>query len=246
MQYLGGKSRIAKEIAAVIAPKGLWWEPFCGGLSVSVQLAKYGPGLVSDACLPLISLYRAVRDGWVPPTSVSESEYHDARSLPDSNPLKAFVGFGCSFGGKWFGGYASPDAGRMVLGKRFSRDAAGACARSLARDIGALSKCQLAAQSFFDVSPLSGPAPECIYADPPYVGATGYSATRAFDHDRFWSLCQAWADSGVRVFVSEYDCPVLSSVVWSKTHRSSVSGGNSDLRTERLFQVRPVAKELAA
>lgn len=42
MRYLGGKSKTAKMIAGVIQPRGLWWEPFCGGLSVSVQLAAYG------------------------------------------------------------------------------------------------------------------------------------------------------------------------------------------------------------
>jgi DNA adenine methylase len=102
MQYLGGKSRIAKEIAQVVAPQGFWWEPFCGGLSVSVQLAKFGPGLVSDANPALISLYTSVARGWLPPEALSLEEWREARRLPDSDPRKAFAGFGCSFGGRYF------------------------------------------------------------------------------------------------------------------------------------------------
>jgi len=53
MRYLGGKSRIAKHIAPIVnaartpdRPK--FWDPFCGGLSMAVALAKHGPGIVSD------------------------------------------------------------------------------------------------------------------------------------------------------------------------------------------------------
>lgn len=244
MRYLGGKSRIAKEIAAVIAPKGPWWEPFCGGLSVSVQLAKYGPGLVSDACLPLISLYQAVRNGWEPPVAVSESDYCAARSFPDSDPRKAFVGFGCSFGGKWFAGYAKPvlDNGRMRV---WSEEAA----RVTRRKVDGLRGVSLRCLSFFDEDPGTATTrPECIYADPPYAGTTGYIATGAFDHARFWRHCQDWANSGARVFVSEYACPVPADVVWEKHKPTTVGTGAAHLapRTERLFRILPAQAQRVA
>jgi site-specific DNA-adenine methylase len=69
MQYMGGKTRIAKQIAAEIdkvrKPGQLVWDAFCGGLSVSVALSKNGPVLASDACAPLISLYKAVQEGGI-------------------------------------------------------------------------------------------------------------------------------------------------------------------------------------
>lgn len=107
MQYFGGKSRISKKIAEIVNKKrgGLgFWDPFCGGLSVSLSLG--GRGLITDVHLPLISLYKAVANGWVPPTSLSEDEYQGCKLLEDTDPLKAFAGYACSFGGKWFGGYA--------------------------------------------------------------------------------------------------------------------------------------------
>lgn len=229
MRYLGGKSRIAKEIAAIVAPKGLWWEPFCGGLSVSVQLAKYGPGLVSDASPALISLYQAVRDGWQPPESLSPAQYDGAKLLPDGEPLKAFAGFGCSFGGKWFAGYA----------KGGGRNHCGESARTLAKDVAGIASASLAHCSFFERQPQPGEF-EAIYCDPPYEGTTGYKGVAAFDSAAFWARCQEWASAGARVYVSEYACPVPHEGVWEKPLR--VSAGQSHQRAmavERLFRVLP-------
>lgn len=253
MQYLGGKSRIAKEIAAIVAPKGYWWEPFCGGLSVSVQLAKYGPGLVSDANPALIALYQAVRDGWVPPTSVSEEEYRAAKLLPDSDPRKAFAGFACSFGAKWFAGYAAEvgvrayrKAGEPVKTMVVNKPAAGA--KAIARDSAAIAACDIKHASFFDITPGEDFRPECIYADPPYAGVTGYAGVGRFDHPVFWDRCRLWADHGVRVFVSEYASPEGCAEVWSKSHRDCMrnASGGKTLKTERLFRVLPTAKSRAA
>lgn len=234
MRYLGGKSRIAKEIAAVVAPRGIWWEPFCGGLSVSVQLAKYGPGVVSDVNPALIALYQAVRDGWQPPTSVSKEEHAAAKLLPDSDPLKAFIGFGCSFGGVWFAGLAK------TAGRNYAVESGSA----VTRDIQALATCTLAHLSFFSVDPHTAPCPEVIYCDPPYAGTTGYKGTAPFSHDMFWLYCQVWANRGVRVFVSEYTCPVANAVVWQKRHSSTIGRGAArvsadhvDAPLERLFAV---------
>lgn len=247
MRYLGGKSRIAKRIAAAMSPRGPWWEPFCGGLSVSVHLAKYGPGLVSDIHPALIALYRAVRAGWEPPTSLSREEYAAARELPDDDPLKAFAGFGCSFGGKWFGGYAAECGSRVLQthsgsGKYrvYLTDQAQAVARALRRDLTALVRCELACRDFFEVRPECGRF-ETIYCDPPYAGGvTGY-ATGPFDHAHLWQRCAEWAAAGTRVFVSEYAAGGPSDVVMEVPMRDRLRGGNGAqaLKVERLFYVFP-------
>jgi DNA adenine methylase len=231
MRYLGGKSNIAKELARIIQPKGLWWEPFCGGLSMSVQLAKYGPGLVSDAHPALIALYQAVRAGWQPPEAVTEADYRAARGLPDSDPMKAFIGFGCSFGGRYFEGYARNTAG-VADPSHFP----GVCSRALARDIPTLARCQIKHLSFLDQEPT--PGFDVIYCDPPYAGTTRYS-TGSFDQELFWARCAQWAQAGARVFVSEYSCPFPShaEIVWGK--KQIVQVGGSGHRTERLYRVLP-------
>lgn len=247
MRYLGGKSRLAKQIAAAVAPRGPWWEPFCGGLSVSVQLAKYGPGLVSDVHPALVALYRAVREGWEPPTSVSRAEYEAARALPDTDPRKAFVGFGCSFGGKWFGGYAAEQCTRFMNRRSHGPpsmveiDQVVSTARSLRRDLAVLAACELARLDFLSVPPEPDRF-EVIYCDPPYAGVTGYGLG-AFDHAPFWRRCAEWAALGVRVLVSEYEAHVLAEVVWQRDARDRLraADGSQALKHERLFRVLPLA-----
>ena len=45
--------------------------------------------------------------------NLSKEEYYYIKEHKDENKvLTGFVGFGCSFGGKWFGGYARNRVGR--------------------------------------------------------------------------------------------------------------------------------------
>ncbi len=231
---------MAKQIAAIVAPKGLWWEPFCGGLSVSVELAKFGPGLVSDGNEALIALYQAVRAGWVPPDSVSREQYQAAKSLPNSDPLKAFVGFGCSFGGKWFAGYVKEGRIANYATGPVVRNPLKATSKAIARDLSKMSACELGYIDFLSVVPDGSFSPEAIYCDPPYQGTTGYDAFDSFDHGRFWALCQSWAARGSRVFVSEYACPIAADVVWQTSHDVTVKGKTEkNSRIEKLFRVLP-------
>ncbi len=233
MRYLGGKRRIAQDIARIVnAARGPlpFWEPFCGGLGASRALAAGGPGLITDAFPPLISLYQAVRAGWDPPAALTREEWTAARSLPDSDPRKAFAGFGCSFGGTWFGGYTKPGT-RQAHGRDLHEDPAGACRAALIRDLSALRECAIERLDFLDVEPR--PLPCVIYCDPPYAGTTGYAL--AFDSARFWSRVQGWERVGVPCFVSEFGCPVPHRAVWSRA--VSMKLGTGKPRVERLFRV---------
>lgn len=238
MRYLGGKYRIGRAIAATIAPKGLWWEPFCGGLNVSRHLAAFGPGIITDKHAALIALYRAVAKGWCPPVTLTKEEHRAARTLPDEDPRKAFAGFACSFAGQYFRGFAGDEdrimaaaAGPRPIHTRPAR----AAALSLRQDITTLRHCVFDVLDFLGEPVQDGL--EAIYCDPPYAGVEGYG--EAFDHARFWARCSAWA-TRARVFVSEYTCPVRHVLVWERTHhnRTRVRGAQKQT-TERLFRVLP-------
>jgi DNA adenine methylase len=222
MQYLGGKSRIAKQIVAQIQPhlRGrAVWDPFCGGLSVS---AAFSGGLATDVCAPLIHLYRAVQAGWVPPSHVTPEEHRAARDLPDTDPRKAFAGFGCSFGGRWFGGYARPIPGKMD--HAYS-------ARGLLRDVPRV-------RSFGIVDFLAEeprPIPLAIYCDPPYAGTEEYSQASGFNRGRFLDRLQGWSRF-TDVWASEYDLPI-GQVVWETELRLQAAGGQRGARTERLYRI---------
>lgn len=228
MKYQGGKHHHAKRIVAVLPEKPIVWEPFCGGLSVTVELAKR-PGrlIASDKNKALITLYKGVRDGWEPPR-ITESVYANAKQLPDSDPLKAFCGFGCSFGGKWFGGYARNSRNRDYASEAF---------RGLLRKIGALNGASVKYFDFMRQPVRRDIAPAlCIYADPPYANTTGYAAVGVFDNAAFWRKCRAWAHAGAAVYVSEYTCAVPHREVLS-FDRLCTMASVSKPAVEKVFKV---------
>ena len=244
MQYLGGKSKIAKWLASAIRPalrrpdgsRREFWDAFCGGLSVTLALSETGsPGLATDANPALVALYQAVAAGWDPPSVVTEDDYRAARALPDSDPRKAFCGFACSFGGKWFGGYARAPGVEH-------RSFATAGRTALLRDVDALVErgVSIARANFLEVEP--DPAFDgVLYLDPPYAGTTGYGATGAFDYSRFYRRVAAWSRY-TDVFVSEYGMPAElgGRLAMEFTHDMSVAGGSrKDARVERLYHYGP-------
>lgn len=238
---MGGKTRIAKQLAAEIDKvrrPGQWvWDAFCGGLSMSVALSKNGPVYSTDACVPLIALYRAVQAGWDPPTHVDEATYRAARDLPDTDPMKAFCGFGGSFGGKWFGGYIPSVRSHTVSrgsaqGHTCTNRAYAACGEVIRRDT---RYANIDCVDFLKVAPR--PVDGVLYLDPPYAGTTGYAATGPFASERFVERVRAWS-AFAPVFVSEYEFP-FGVCVWSRELRTGLNGAaNGPVRmTERLYYI---------
>jgi len=102
VQYLGGKKRLAKRIAAILDAERsdgqLFIDMFCGSLAISAAMPNRGPAIANDACVPLINMYKAWREGWRPPEHVSEELYAELKAKQDPNdPLTAFAGFGFCF-----------------------------------------------------------------------------------------------------------------------------------------------------
>lgn len=227
MHYFGGKARIAAKIAEAIGPCETYYEPFVGGGWVLARV-KAKRRLASDANLPLINLWRALMAGWQPPENVSEVEYAEARTLPDDDPRKAFIAIGCSFSGKWFGGYARDNTGRNYASN---------AKNSLLRKVSALTNTFFEHASYEAVSYASQ---SVVYCDPPYQGMTGYGATGAFDWVKFWAFFQKQAERGVKVFVSEYAAPVgwkPALTVETKTDIRTTANGK-EARIENLWVYR--------
>ena len=243
MKYLGGKHRLAKRIAAHLErarPAGApFFDVFAGGLSVTAAMT--GERVANDACLPLINMYRAYAAGWRPPLVLSEETYQELKSKQDpDDPLTAFAGFGCSYSGKWFGGYARswvlPGALGHVSKQHLSAipiNPAGIAARGLAAKQRTIAAATLTAGDFAD---LVIPDGALVYVDPEYRDVERYGFFREpFPHARF----DAWAAALARrcvVLGSEYRPRSLAWVeidAWSTT-RTMVATP----RTERLFAVR--------
>lgn len=231
MQYLGGKSRIAKPISEMLlAAKGArttYVEPFLGAGSVALLAAPhFGRVVVADVVPDLVYLWREAIGGWVPPTEISEEDYQRLRHAAPS-AVRGFAGFPCSFGGKWFGGYARDPKG----GRNFAESAS----RSIVKRGKALAGAEVLHSDYRDLRDLAT-EDAVIYCDPPYAGTTSYGAAGSFDSEAFWEEMREWARRGALVFVSEYAAPTDWTAVWSGTPRTSLAGkGSSERVSERLY-----------
>ena len=195
MQYLGGKSKTRKPIAAFIESKreGLpYLEPFCGGCWITQEVS--GDRTASDGNKALITMYQFLQKGWLPPDEISEEEYAVyKRTQPLDDPLTAFIGIGCSFGGKWFGGYARQYTGyNFAVGGR----------NSLKRQLPKIQDVVFLHRQYTGYSPVN----HIIYCDPPYAKTTGYDGCAKFDSILFWNIMREWSENNI-VIISEYSAP---------------------------------------
>lgn len=229
MQYLGGKSRLAKKFAPVLQAAldegiGMLVEPFVGGFNI-VPTLRLATAACFDIHPGLIRMYQALQHGWLPPETVTEAQYLALRDRCDwDDPLTAFAAFGCSFGGKEWGGYARNTA-RDDYAKR--------ARNSLRKKTKSMDWCVFKCQSFVDVQ---APPGSLVYADPPYAETTRYR-TGDFDHEQFYEWCETQSRRGARVFVSEFMVPNRPGWVPVWEHRRGVQLNYDLLKTEYLIEV---------
>jgi DNA adenine methylase len=222
VRYVGGKSKLATGICEAIlrrlTDQTVYLEPFLGGGSTFAKVAPhFGTAYGSDVSEDLVLMWNALQDGWEPPTGVDDDLYESLRNAEPS-ALRGFVGFGCSFGGKWFGGRAR--GGYQSNGA--PRDHSAESARAATRVAKSMKHARICRQDYRDWEPKSG---WVVYADPPYAGTQGYSAAGAFDSAEFWSVMGSWAANGALVFVSEYAAPSPWEAVFTKRHIRSLQHG---------------------
>lgn len=230
--YMGGKRRIAPAIRAhlmfMVPDKNVtYWEPFLGGgSSFEIIAPMFARAMGSDIHEDLMLMWQAVLDGWNPPTEVSEEEYQAVRRQEPS-PLRGFVGFGCSFGGKWFGGYA-----REREGYNYATGSAGSVRKFRERLKGI--DARLSLRDYRSIIPTPG---DVVYCDPPYADATGYKST--FNHDEFWSWAENLARQGVHVLVSEYNAPEGWESIIEVDVNVNINAETPDRRLEKVFVCNP-------
>ena len=187
MRYFGGKARIANELSKELQSRlkegQAFVDLFCGSCNV-VSKIKAPVRIANDLHKELIALHKAVQEGWIPPSSISELEYKEIKNsneVPDY--LKAFVGFGCSFSGKYWGGYAR---GSEV------RNYATNAKNTLLAKHKTLKDVQFTNLQYHEVSV---PDNSLIYCDIPYKDTTGYS-TGSFQHESFYLWAKEMKDRG--------------------------------------------------
>lgn len=233
MIYMGSKAKIAKYLLPIVKrylTKDRWYvEPFCGGCNM-IDKVRHDKRIANDYNKYLIALFKALQEGIEFPVYISKEEYDTVKQNKENFPdwYVGYVGFVCSFRGKFFNGW-----------KCSLFDTKDGDVRNYQRE----SLNNLLSQSFFlrDVKFTCGsykdlliPENSVIYCDPPYQDTTSYKNESEFNHDEFWQWCRDMVNKGHDVLVSEYNAPDDFVAVWNKQVNSRLSGKNV-ISIEKLF-----------
>jgi DNA adenine methylase len=236
---MGSKARYANELVQIItqhAPgRTHWIEPFVGGANLIEKVPPTFNRIGNDANKYVIKMFQALQNNWTPPDTIDESEYQFYRSLSididnkwfDGSlaPLIGFVGIGCSYSGKWFGGYARGDDK--------NGNPRNYCLESKRNVLKQLPHIQTVKFISKDYKDLFIPDNSILYCDPPYQNATKYEIP--FSYDEFWDWCAVQSQHNA-VFVSEYNAPSDWVCLWSRDVHSSLTKDTGSKRaTEKLF-----------
>lgn len=228
MRYQGGKSRIAKQIAQIITStigeNPTFVSLFCGTCSIESKVEGFSKKILNDKHEYLIEMLKGVQNGYELPDDISEEEYKYIREHKDDDKvLSGFVGFGCSFGGKWFGGYAR---------NKTETNYAAQSKKSLLKDMTTLGDAEFICKDYHDVEL---PDKCVIYADPPYNNTTGYNKEK-FNSNEFWNYARKISEDHI-MLISEQTAPDDFVAVWSKpfTRTLNVNKEKQFKVTEKLF-----------
>ena len=230
MVYMGSKNRIAKELIPIITkdlkPNQWYVEPFVGGANM-IDKIEHPYKLGADNNKYLIALLEAVQNGQELPEHITKDEYIAVKTNKDNYPdwYVGFVGFVCSFRGKFFGGYSGYYTTKTGIQRNYIKERIN---NILKQNLDGI---KLVCSSY---DALDIPANSIIYCDPPYNDTTKYKDS--FDSDAFWQWCRDKAKEGHTVYVSEYNAPEDFKCIWEKQINSNL-GGTSKTATEKLFTI---------
>jgi DNA adenine methylase len=243
MRYFGGKAKIAKQISSYInnlscnisevnkeSPNisqnllththththSVYVEPFCGSCNVATKV-NISNKILNDKHPYLIAMWKELQDGWIPPDNISEELYYKIKAKQDQYPyLAGFVGFACSFAGKYWGGYArdNKDVDKVELYALRGHN-------SVLKKLETLKDAEFTNKDFSELSFKNS----LIYCDPPYKGTTPYykSLLGDFSYDKFLRWVKEQSKENL-VLVSEYkhNVPKTAAIVLEIKSKTSI------------------------
>lgn len=242
MQYFGGKERISKQLSLFLNEQLKDGQPFvdlfCGSCNIISKIDDNRVRIANDKHKYLIAMWQAIQNGYELPQELTKEQYLNIKQNLDDDPaLSGFVGFGCSFGGKWFGGYAKSE------NRNYCMNAYNSTMKKLStmKDV-----------QFYnnDYSNFILPNNSLVYCDIPYKNTTQYCAKEVgvFDHDKFYE----WVDKNSKrydIYISEYVENVLAGyeIVWEMASKQDIrdKNGNQKRTIEVLIKAKPTVFEVA-
>ena len=235
MQYFGGKVKIAKDLSLFLNQYikennfKNFVDMFCGSCNISSKINIEGTRYANDKHSYLIAMWESLQKGWIPPTVLTKEEYNFIKDNKDLNKaLTGFVGFGCSFSGKWFGGFAKSGGRNYCLNAH----------NSIIKKLNNLKDVKFSNKDYKD---FVLPEKSLIYCDIPYKDTTPYCKKEVgvFDHKEFYSWCETQKEKGHTILISEYagNVPTKGKILWSKCSKKDIRDikGIQQKTTEVLF-----------
>jgi len=205
-QYVGGKMRIGKKIHEIIkdyefeltgANSMSYMEPFVGMAGVLRHVAGEGgrPSIIGcdyEECI--ISFWKGIQDGWEP-TPITNEKFKETKINGDeSDPMYAYIAFGCSFRGMKWVKFCEDGMGRAI--RRIQKSNF----KDTMKDVFFMNN-----RSYIDHIPSGA----LIYCDPPYSNSCfNYGAKNLlrFDSVLFWETMRKWSEENI-VLISERNAP---------------------------------------
>lgn len=223
MRYFGGKAKLAKYLIPIIQSYIKdhigYLEPCVGGCNI-IEGINHTNKYACDKHPQLIAMWKELQNGWIPPTIITKEDYLTIKDAGEDY-LKGFVGFGCSFGGKYFGGYA---------GLNEDRNYALNAKNSVLKKISKLKDVKFFCKDYKELNPNN----LLIYIDPPYANTTKYTVD--FDSTEFWQWCRTYSKTNT-ILISEYTAPDDFECIWSKEVKTDMNSNNGKIdRIEKLFK----------
>ena len=218
MRYFGGKARISKSLSeylnSQLKEKQTFVDLFCGSCNVISQINNGRLRIANDKHYYLIEMWKALQNNWEMPNEISEEEYQYIKNNKDEKPyLTGFVGFGCSFSGKWFGGYCRDNANRNY------------CLSAKNSNLKKMSNLQDVLFYNLDYQDVNIPYGSLVYCDIPYKNTTPYCKKEVgtFNHEEFYQWVRNNADK-YDIYISEYkeNVPNDFEIVWELKSRKNI------------------------
>lgn len=214
MRYQGGKTLIAKPIAEIISAERereredvAFVSLFCGTCAVESKLVDcFDKVICNDKNRYIVEMFKAFQNGYEFPDFVDYEMWDYVRNHKEENlALTGFIGFGCSFGGRFFQGYARNKGDRNNCAKEAKN--------SLLKIKDAVQKMEFSNLDYQDVLLPN----DCIvYCDPPYNNTKSYVYDGKFDSDKFWDYMRIISRDHL-VFISEQNAPGDFVSIWEKS-----------------------------
>ena len=224
MQYFGGKQRISKPLAEFLNSKlkegQTFVDLFCGSCNVVAKIDDNRLRIANDKHKYLIAMWKSLQEGWIPPDNITREEYKYIKNNKDELPhLTGFVGFGCSFAGRWFEGYAYNSKGfnYCMCSKK-------SCIKKLKNLNGVV----FTNKNYNEVNIPSG---SLVYCDISYKGTKPYckSEVGVFNHDEFYQWVRDNSNT-YDIYISEYKKNVPSDfeIVWEIESRKLIRNAKNE------------------